>query len=447
MIKKIIFVRLAQVAMAFAAIIFFAWLGWQNLVPTGSFTTVWRPGKTSAFIDRLLPDSRVFSSKLIVDDPVFFFTHPHRRFDTVEVEIQFLNHGANIIEFGGLASSDPEVYTLLPLKNRLLDDPPWSQINSNGLTLFQRRQNFASVADFLKHSPTISQIATYQAAFAAPSPAPMLLKTPREVRLDLRGTHEMKFVTDDGLLALEMSYTQDASNTKPLTIILSGQDGNVIASRVYALEAGKTNTRTIRFDIPNLTEGVYKLSWQASDGIVWNSLTSRLTQVVFLNHFSTAGPLRVSVDAPEFSLKTSTAEGLQTVSLSGRSIEITEPGAPVSVRSTVAGEMLDIARGPLVMDGIGWYAVEPFVLFRPDAIRLQATTDFDAQGIDYVLAKYAPPSVDGEWSVARISFDASKLLMQNGTWKFVFSIPKIKEQNASVEIGEIKMTWRRKSLW
>lgn len=445
--KQIVLVRLAQTFMTLTAAWFFVWLGWQNLVPFGVFTTVWNPGKTSAFIDRLLPDSRVSLSRTIVDDPVFFFAHPHRRFDTVEAEILFKNNGANIVEFGALASSNPEVYTLLPLENRLLDECVWDKMKNDGLTLYQRVKKYESVDAFLQNPPNISRVAVYHASVAVPAPDPALLSAPRDVSLGLRGTHEMKFATGDGSLTLEMTYAQDAANTKPLTIALSGQNGNIIASRAYTLETSDTLPRMIRFDVPNVTKGIYKLSWQAPENIVWISLKSRLTKVVFLNHISTVDAMRVSVDAPEFALKTTVADGLQTATVNDRPIRITEPAAPVSVRSVTLGETLDLSRGSVAIDGIGWYAVVPFMLFRPDPIRLQATTDFDAQGIDYVLAKYDPPAVDGDWKMARASFDATKIWRENRTWKFVFSAPKIKEQNASVEIGEIRMMWKRSSLF
>lgn len=440
--SQLILARLIQSIMVFAVAGFFVWLGWQNLVPTGVFTTVWNPGKTSAFIDRLLPDSRVSLSNTIVDDPVFFFAHPHRWFETVEAEILFKNNGANIVEFGALASANPEVYTLLPLENRLLDACAWDKIKNDGLTLYQRVKKYESVDAFLQNPPNISRVAVYHASVAVSVPDPELLSTSRDVPLGLRGTHEMKFATGDGPLALEMTYAQDAANTKPLTIALSGQDGNIIASRVYTLETGDTLPRTIRFDVPNVTRGIYKLSWLAPDNIVWISLKSRLTKIVFLNHLSTVGPMRVSVDAPEFVLKTTVAEGLQTVTINNRPIRITEPSASVSVSSVTLGETLDLSRGPVAIDGIGWYAVAPFMLFRPDPIRLQATTDFDTQGIDYVLAKYDPPAVDGDWKMARASFDATKIWRENRTWKFVFSAPKIREQNTSVEIREIRMMWK-----
>lgn len=445
--SQLILARLIQSIMVFAVAGFFVWLGWQNLVPTGVFTTVWNPGKTSAFIDRLLPDSRVSLSNTIVDDPVFFFVHPHRGFETVEAEILFKNNGANIVEFGALASANPEVYTLLPLENRLLDACAWDKIKDDGLTLYQRFKKYESVDAFLQNPPNISHVAVYHASVAVPVPDPALLAAPRDVSLGLRGTHEMKFATSDGPIALEMTYAQDVVNTKPLTITLSGQDGDIIVSRAYTLETSDTLPRTIRFDVPNVTKGIYKLSWQAPENMVWISLKSRLTKVVFLNHLSTVDAMRVSVDTPEFALKTTVADGLQTATINDRPIRITEPVAPVFVRSKVFGETLDLPRGPVTIDGIGWYAVAPFILFQPDPIRLQANTDFDAQGIDYVLAKYDPPAVDGDWKMARASFDATKIWRENHTWKFVFSTPKIKDQNASVEIREIKMVWKRASIW
>ncbi len=163
--------RFAQYAIILTPVFIFGWLLWIELVPTGTFSVRHAVNERSPFIDRLLPEERVLPleradgewRQAIVDDPAFFFVHPHRRFDRVEFEIWFQNAGVPIVELGGLADvrGEEEIYDLQPLENLIIDQSPWPKLREDDLVLLQRRPVYKSIEDFFRSLPSTRQIASY----------------------------------------------------------------------------------------------------------------------------------------------------------------------------------------------------------------------------------------------------------------------------------------------
>ncbi len=122
-------VRLIQFIFVCIPFGLFFWLARMELVPDGVFQVRHSVQDTSPYIDALSPSDRVRNKEGIVDDPVFFFLHPHRNFDRVFFEIWFQNTTVPIIEFGGLMQTKPEGYDLRPLHNLLIDRLTWPKMS------------------------------------------------------------------------------------------------------------------------------------------------------------------------------------------------------------------------------------------------------------------------------------------------------------------------------
>ncbi len=348
-------VRLAQAAIVSIPAALFGWLVWQELVPTGVFAVRHAVDERSPFIDRILPDQRVRPIERdadgdwvqpVIGDPAFFFVHPHRGFDTVEAEVWFKNEGVPIVELGGLARTDPEVYDLKPLQNliidRLIDEEQWSSREDGGLILLQRAPAYDSVSAFLEDLPDLSSVATYQ------------------------------------------------------------------------------------FDLKPQAAGEEVIPY-----------------VLRLDAFS--GP--VYTDASRLSFETAVSEGVQTVTVGGNRVSIEEPFKSFSAETAEPITRLEIPQGHVLVRGDGLFAFSKAPLLTPHPTGLLADTDLDARGIDYVIARYTPPEQVGDWNVAHVTFDAAILAMQDRTWKFVFSVPGIRELGARLDVGNINMIWKRKPLW
>ncbi|MDG1950304.1 MAG: hypothetical protein P8J32_05835, partial [bacterium] len=175
----------------------------QWMIPSGVFTAQHTVGQSSPFIDELQPSDRVGDvvdgEQELVDDPVFFFVHPHREFEHVDLEVWFQNNDLPIVELGGLARTSPDVYDLQPLHNTLIENSDWLRINQDGMVLLQREQTFISISEFLENPPSRDNVATYRASLDIPFRIDDYRPTGTSQTIDvsLRGHHEFKTYIKD----------------------------------------------------------------------------------------------------------------------------------------------------------------------------------------------------------------------------------------------------------
>lgn len=458
--------RVAQLIIVAIPVALFAWLLNQELVPTGAFVVTHAVGDASPFIDALLPDARVSDGDTVVDDPVFFFVHPHRHFDAVDAEVWFRNDGAPILELGGLGNVEAQAYDLKPLQNLAIDDSTWSRLDQNGTVLLQRTPTYASIPDFLSNPPPVSEVATYQADL----PTPFVLagyapsSVSRAVDVTLRGYHEFKTYVKDETLSFDFAYMDmnRDEGADPISLVVTNAAGVPVGDARASDDgdlsdnARPSERRHVALSIPNLPEGAYKVQMQSGRDIFWRTITTTQQKIVFLNNVflgdevgyqPSPRPVTFWTEAKHLSFTTRHVEGLQTVVdmlSSGPPLTIDEPYKRFAYEVGQIGVVpIRTERGDLEVTADGHVAFSYDQYFNPDPVRLWIDTDLDRLGVNYVLAEYVSPETRGEWKVARATFDTDALVLDEGSWKFAFSAPGIKNAGASVTVSQINMTWRR----
>lgn len=457
---------LARFVIVAVPLVLFVWLAWQELVPTGVFHVIKHPGVASAFVDRLLPDSRIENERLITGDPAFFFVHPHRGFETIEAEIQFKNNGARLIEFGGLAAREPEVYDLHPLQNTILDELDWPRITQEGITLYQRNPVFTSVGDFLAQEPERARIATYQYDLKRPFilSGYMPSSLTQTIDVSLRGGHIFKtYIKDESLdFTFEYMDMNRDEGSDAVEVIVFNALGEPVADAVAFDDNNRSNNavasskREMRVQAHGLAEGVYKVELRSSRDIFWRRIITKQHKIVFqhqvfladeVGYQHTPRPVRFYTQAKRLVWQTRHVEGVQTVSIGREKLEIARPYERYIVDVEEAGLIPMLApRADVIVETDGPVAFSREHYFNPDPVPLRFHTNIDRLSVDYVIAHYTPPQQTGEWLTQRVVLDARVLDLQDGTWKLVFSIPGIDEQEASVEIGDLHLTFRRPAL-
>lgn len=460
------FVRFVQLTIVAIPVALFAWLLNRELVPTGTFVVAHAVGDASPFVDGLLPDARVDGGNVIVDDPVFFFAHPHRHFDTVDAEVWFKNDAAPILELGGLGNAEAQAYDLKPLQNLLIDDSSWTRLDENGTVLLQRTPTYASVADFLAHPPPVSTVATYQAAL--PTPFVLAGYAPsaqtRAIDVSLRGYHEFKTYVKDETLRFDFAYMDmnRDDGADPVSLVVTDANGQPVGDARASDDgdlsdaARPSGLRHVALSVPNLPEGVYKVQMQSDRDIFWRTITTTQQKAVFLNNLflgdevgykSVSGPVTFWTEAKHLMFATRHVEGLQGIvaGASSSRLVIDEPYKSFALDVVGDGvQPVSTERGDLEVTADGHVAFSADMYFNPDPVRLTAQADLDRLGVDYVYATYVSPETRGDWKVARVTFDASRLVLDQGSWKFAFSAPGIKALGARVTVGQINMAWHRK---
>ncbi len=465
-------IRLVQGILILVPVGIFGWLCVQNFVPSGTFVVSRPVQKTSSFIDALQPTDRVSSVykddsgsfvQAIHADPVFFFVHPHREFDSVEAEVWFKNEKTPIVELGVLATKDPERYQFKPLQNLLIDQSTWSRLEDKKLILLQRTPLYRTVEDFLKNPPQLGEIATYNTSLDAPFRLPGYVRSTalQTIQATIRGHHEIKTYLKNESLNFQFSFMDmnrdEGSDAISITVFNEKNepvaqssltdDGNITMS-------GKpSGLQNIYLRKDGLPEGVYKIVVSAPRDIFFRQMVTSQQKIIFLNtvylgdevgYRETFQPLTFWTEAKRLSFQTRHAEATQTILIGSKSFAITEPYHFYTTSVANSGlTLVKIQKGDLEIITDAPIAFFESHFFRPDPVRLWPHTDLDALRINYLIANYTPPTVKDGWNVAKVSFDTKELLLDKESWKFSFSTPEIVELHTEVLVKEIVLRFYR----
>lgn len=455
--------------------ILFGWLLHQELVPSGEFVVEHQVGERSPFIDRILPDARVEevqkddegdTVRPITGDPAFFFVHPHRGFDEVEVEVWFKNEENPIVELGGLARAGDEVYDLKPLQNTNIDNLSWDRLEENGILLLQKNAAYESIDDFLLNPPPRHEIATYHYQLAKPYLLPGYRASfvERTYDISLRGFHEAKTYIKNEPLRFNVEYMDMNRAEGPDTVKLLVFDAdNRVVGEVRAEDDGNSRDdarpsglERLSLTLDGLPEGVYKLEFRANRDIFFRRITTTQQKLVFLNNLYLGDevayqepprPISFWTEAKTQAFTTQHAEGLQTVEIGKSELRIEEPYRRYEYQ--VPAEGVVRVHSPvrdIIVNTDGHLAFSPESFFNPDPVTIRHNTDLEKLAIQYVIAEYTPPKRMGNWLVNRALFDTDTLVYvseEDPTWKFAFSTPGIAARGSRLDIGFIHLLLRR----
>ncbi|MBM5789746.1 hypothetical protein FJZ23_01510 [Candidatus Parcubacteria bacterium] len=443
----------------------FVWLLRIELVPDGTFEIAYHIGKASPYLDELVPQNRLRDGRFIVDDPVYTFMHPHRRFDRVLVAVRFKNTSAPILEFGPLMQTKPDVYDLRPLHNHLIDQLGWPVVHEGELSLYQRTPVYDSLRAFRTNPPSRARVAVYKADEAIPLRLPTYVASSqaRTMEATLRGKHDFKtYIKNETLfLALEYMDMNRDEGADALALTVFNEDGEPVAD-VRAEDDGQTrddaipsSMQTLTLSVPGLPEGVYKIALNAPRDIFVRKLRTKQSKFVLVGSLylgdeiayrETPRALDVWTASPRLRVQTRHAQGVQDLTSADRTFAIAAPYEMYTFDRPGTLAPVHVPKGDLeiVFDGALAFSQEAY--FEPDAIPIRSYTNMDAQGIDFILTSYRPPErVDG-WLVQRLTFDAAPLVFDKGAWKFTFSAPDIRARGGEVEVDGMEVVWERESF-
>lgn len=463
--------RLVLIALAAGLFVF---LGMKAFAPTGVLTIEAKMGEPSPFFSRFLPDTRTDeiyhdadgrAFVPVVGDPAYLTLEPPSDFDKVEIELVYKNQNLPVVELGMLTNEAADAYQLKPLQSRLLDELDWPSVRQGDVVLYDRRGDYATLADFLVDPPPLEKIASYHYRFDRPfsisnhAPNSEL----RTLDVTLRGEHELLTYVGRERLNFTFEY-MDMNRTlgeDPVTVLVFDQRGVLVAGKTDEddgnISAGGKGSEMqsihVEADLPN---GVYKIILKVNRDIFFRRIMTPQQKLIFLNQLFLGdevgyrpSPRAVNfvTEAKNLTVETQHAEGVQTVTVARASVSIAEPFTPVRHRVRSLGlASVTVPKGDLLIRGAGHYALSPEMYFNPDPTRLEWDTDLDALGINYVIATYTPPTVEGELVRARAVFSTEGVPKFRGAWKFALSLPGVYDTEGSIDVASVKATLRREPL-
>jgi len=470
-----ILTRIIQAIVILIPLVVLGWLGVQNFIPSGTFVVRHSVVMPSSFIDALVPPERVtvptkdvdgswFQS--IIGDPVFFFVHPHRQFETVDATITFRNTNTPIVEFGALASRAPEQYHLEPLQNIRIDQSTWDRTEENGLTLLQRTRTHESIEDFFLNPPSRDKIATYHSSLTFPFRLPNYVASSvlQTLSVSLRGAHTMKTYVKEEPIQMVFVYSDMNRDTgpDPFSVLVLNEQGVPVAS-VRAEDDGNISSdnkgsvlKTLVLKTGVLPEGVYKIDLQAHRDIFIRSIQTTQQKMIFLNgvylgdesgYREQFSPVTFFTESKQLSMKTRHAESVQEIRIGSGKLALTAPYQLMTKMIKDPGLVSVTAeKGDVEVLSDTPIAFTPSQFFRPDPVRFLPHTNLDDLGINYILASYTPPTEKDGWLQKTISFDAQALDLNQGGWKFIFSTSDIELNHGQVDVKSVDFTFHRKPM-
>jgi hypothetical protein len=467
--------RLIQFLFITVPIVLMGWLLNLWFVPSGEFVVRHVVGESSPFMDELKPEARVGvvyenehgeAMQAILDEPAFFFVHPHREdfFDEGAFDVWFQNESLPMVELGGLARQHPETYTILPLHNRLIDESTWSRIDQDGLVLLQREKTYDSIEAFFSSPPSRDQVAVYRTDFDVPYRLADYQPTTvtQTIDVSLRGHHEFKTYIQDETLFFTFSY-MDMNRDEGEDIVqvtVFNQDGQPVAEARAADDRNASHDavvdqglKTLVLSAYGLPEGVYKVVMNTTRDVFFRKIVTSQQKIVFLNtvflgdEIGYREPSRgatLYTEAKRLRFQTRHAEGVQSVTATGQTLEIAEPYEWYTLTFPEGGlESMVVPSGDVEIVTEGKFAFSSSQYFNPDPVALNAYSTLEQLGVDYVLARYQSPRREGNWLVATVPFVVRDLYEEDQTWKFSFSTPLIAELDASLLIHRIDTTLKK----
>lgn len=467
--------RLIQFVIMLIPVMLFVWLLVIDIAPGGELVVRHVVDENSPYINSILPEDRTLGIQFgangeayttIINDPVYFSVElPNTQFDEAEVELEFANDGQPIIELGGLVDIYSEGYDLKPLQNLIIENSEWNKIEDEGIVLLQRVSNFLSIDNFLLNLPDRSKIATYQFdlkdAYRISNYS--ALGYQQTFNVSLRGYHKYQTYIKDEDFNLELIY-MDMNRT-------TGSDGGVIRvwnesdQVMFEMEFKDdrnetdnqiSNTSTIVIDKSGWPEGVYSVELSGTSDIFWRQIKTSQRYLTFVNKLYIGDDIGYLADSKStsfytnsknLSLETYHADATQRVTLGADEIKI--PYSHEKVTHTVedAGVVYGYTpTGDVKITGDGKFSLSVNSFFDPDPVKLNAFTDLDALGVNYIIAKYPGVTEREKWQTASVTFNISELYKFDNSVKFIISLPAITTMQETVNIHAINVTFIKERL-
>jgi hypothetical protein len=406
-----------------------------------SFNTDFK--KFTPFVSRLVPEERVkiFDLAYIEQEPVYFDVYLPRDFAKINLEFTYKNFANNLIEVGAqVGDSD---WDLQPLDNKIINQLTWPKLQKDNLFLFQRKQKFNSLEQFLNNLPPVEEIATYN--YNLDYDYKMENYQANEELLELNkvlsGGYEIFTYIQDEDLYFEFDLTSDEIeiNSGNTNLYVYDNQGNNIA--IF-----QPDNNNIIASLQNLPTNYYKLVLSTNNFVQTTKIKTKQQYLSFINGFDLVSSAQLITESNNLTFLTINNEGLQTIDINDEIINIEEIWQQYNIDLEPGLKKIIAPQGNLQITGEGLFAFSPQQYFNPLCKNLNQTTDLDKQKINYVITEYSLPLIKDDFTINNVSFDLYNKDFNNSKLRFIISVPGISSSAQGVLLKNLKVTLARKSV-
>jgi hypothetical protein len=443
-----------------------AWLAVLRFPPSGTFQTTTVLDGKSAWIFPFLPGERVSApgkqsdgwvGQRIISDPTYFTARAPGPYDSVDVSIEFRPLRQPLVEFGMVRNAEGTELELHPMFSSELDAPGWTEANAGPVHGYVR----SGISSSRLADPDTRGLAIWASSSTMPlmqdHPGPDIATT-----VSLRGSHDIYLVPTD---RVHVTFTLQPVNRNPGNDIVSFRvfRGDTEIRRESFDVSGTHETRMgpvieHTIDIPDVSAGVYRISFAADDDVFIRKIVTpsarwvvgpRLVfgDVVGYSTTTIQVAAQAWTNSRHFVVETFHKEGLQTVSVATKHVTLKAVHTQMRIDrdDDQAGPVeLDAPVGDVRIVGDGFFAFTPSAFFEPSPRRFSSSTSFDKEHINAIVTSYQRPQDEGGgWYRTQASFSLDPTL---GQLRFVLSAPGALSRGAAVDIRRITLAYHRKAV-
>jgi len=470
--KKTRWIVKLRVILWLILVIILVWIFFKAIVPSGNISYTYDFIKPSRFIGKLTPAERVDEiqggEQRIIGDPVYFSLRLPRGFDKAKLSVKYKNDNDHlpIMEAGVLVDKQVWNYALEPIENKIIDQLAmvWDVIEEDGSMFLQKEKKYNSIDEFLNNFLDKNEIALYN--YDAKELAREYVIEDyqpggeiQEINLALRGDYEFYTYINNEELNFNFRVMDLNENlaSDPIDLNLYYADQLIASEHLpddgNAQDNGEeSEAREIGLKLINLPTGVYKISLRTNNDIITKSITTSQSKISFINKLwvdDSQDNITLYTDSQAINAQTINPGSLQTIEIGEDKLGIEETYRQFSLKAPLGIKEIKIGQGDVILSGNGVFSFNENSLINPQFRKVDNSLDINESGINYILARYIRPKINGEWKEAQAEFNIKDAYWEWSKTSFILSVPGLKADDAiedSWEINNIKVELVGKTL-
>ncbi len=438
------YLKLVRIILIGLAILFILFFLCKDLALFGNLKFETDFKKFTPFISILVPKERVKVGNFVYmeQEPVYFDVYLPRDFNKAILGFEYWNEFNNLIEIG--SQVEETGLELKPLENKIINNLNWPSIKQNDLILYQKKEKFKTIDEFLYDLPPINEIAVYNYDLNYDYKIDDYKSSQEILKLDKKINGYYKFYTylksEDLYFIFDLISDSSEINSENVYLnIYDWQNQNI--ATFYP------QNNKITAEIKDLAEGVYKLEIVTADDVITRSIETKQKYLTFINDLNLIDSASLITESGNLVFITFSNQGLQKIIIDDEELNITNIWQQYKKDTASGFKEIKVPQGNISINSEGLFAFASAQYFNPLVHEINRNSDLEKEKINYLITDYNLPLFKDDFKMNTIEFDLSNKQIENGKLRFAISIPGLSEGGKGILIKNLKIKLIRDPLF